>query len=211
MVLFLIINMAAVTSCANNQYLFAKRNREKSFLLNLKVKLVNPVIVPYWLVLISSYGIFLISTAVNKCSPNPCKNMGGCSEFEDDYVCNCPQGFKGKTCEGTFIFENFRQNESCDDRYWWNNIIEIRETIALLFSSSLTTLVFRWRQRNLPKRVRHAWVFGLFFQLVVSHFRRCRSWSNSPVPFSHKTILYVQRFRWKAEDKMEHVPRKRRL
>ena len=135
-------------------YLFAEKEgktREKSFSLNPEVKTVNPVIVEFLTLACFSYGIFLISTAVNKCSPNPCKNMGACSEFENDYVCNCPQGFKGKTCEGTFIYETrrtrryIRQNRSCDDRYWSGN--------AHSFSSSLTTLVSRWRQRNLPKKI----------------------------------------------------------
>ena len=116
--------MPAVTSCANLQYLFAKKEgktREKSFSLNREVKPVNPVIAEFLILACFSYGIFLTSTAINKCSPNPCKNMGACSEFEDDYVCNCPQGFKGKTCEGTFIYETHHryigQNRSCDDRY----------------------------------------------------------------------------------------------
>ena len=181
--------MPAVTSCANLQYLFAKKEgktREKSFSLNREVKPVNPVIVEFLILACFSYGIFLTSTAINKCSPNPCKNMGACSEFEDDYVCNCPQGFKGKTCEGTFIYETHHryigQNQSCDDRYWWGN--------DQSFSSSVRTLVWRWRQRNLPKNhVRHVWVFGLLFKLVVSHFCRWfprRGWSNSPVPFPHK-------------------------
>ena len=93
-------------------YLFAKKEgktREKSFSLNPEVKTVNPVIVEFLMLACFSYGTFLTSTAVNKCSPNPCKNMGACSEFEDDYVCNCPQGFKGKTCEGTFIYETHRR------------------------------------------------------------------------------------------------------
>lgn len=77
--------------------------------MNREVKPVNPVIVEFLILACFSYGIFLTSTAVNKCSPNPCKNMGACSEFEDDYVCNCPQGFKGKTCEGTFIYETHRR------------------------------------------------------------------------------------------------------
>lgn len=42
----------------------------------------------------------ILSTAINKCSPNPCKNAGACFELNNDYICNCPQGFKGKTCEG---------------------------------------------------------------------------------------------------------------
>ena len=157
--------MPAVTSCANLQYLFAKKEgktREKSFSLNREVKPVNPVIVEFLILACFSYGIFLTSTAINKCSPNPCKNMGACSEFEDDYVCNCPQGFKGKTCEGTFIYETHHryigQNRSCDDRCWWGNDHS--------FSSSVRTLVWRWRQRNLPlNHVRHVWVLVCFLNL----------------------------------------------
>jgi len=130
-----------------NTFLRKKKEKscEKSFSFNPEVKPVNPVIVEFLILACFSYGIFLTSTAINKCSPNPCKNMGACSEFEDDYVCNCPQGFKGKTCEGTFIYETrhryIRQNRSCDDRYWWGNDHS--------FSSSLTTLV--WRKNH----VRH--------------------------------------------------------
>ena len=139
-----------------------RKTREKSFSLNREVKPVNPVIVEFLILACFSYGIFLTSTAINKCSPNPCKNMGACSEFEDDYVCNCPQGFKGKTCEGTFIYETHHryigQNRSCDDRYWWGNDHS--------FSSSVRTLVWRWRQRNLPlNHVRHVWVLVCFLNL----------------------------------------------
>lgn len=45
----------------------------------------------------------ILSTAINKCSPNPCKNAGACFELNNDYICNCPQGFKGKTCEGQYL------------------------------------------------------------------------------------------------------------
>lgn len=48
--------------------------------------------------------IYTFPTVANKCSPNPCKNGGVCFEENNDYVCNCPQGFKGKTCEGQYWF-----------------------------------------------------------------------------------------------------------
>ncbi|XP_068735007.1 fibropellin-1-like [Montipora capricornis] len=34
-----------------------------------------------------------------RCSPNPCKNDGRCTAFEERYECDCPIGFMGKNCQ----------------------------------------------------------------------------------------------------------------
>nr|XP_039272637.1 low-density lipoprotein receptor-related protein 2-like [Styela clava] len=36
---------------------------------------------------------------VDPCKPNPCKNGGDCKTPGSDFICACPVGFKGKTCE----------------------------------------------------------------------------------------------------------------
>ncbi|KAK9393609.1 coagulation factor IX [Crotalus adamanteus] len=35
----------------------------------------------------------------DQCDPNPCKNGGRCKDDTNDYVCWCPGGFEGKSCE----------------------------------------------------------------------------------------------------------------
>ena len=181
-----------------------RKNPWKVVFVEPEVKTVNPVIVEFLMLACFSYGTFLTSTAVNKCSPNPCKNMGACSEFEDDYVCNCPQGFKGKTCEGTFIYEThrryIRQNQS-----WW---LLMRQRYSL--SSSLTTLVWRWRQRNLQKKSCAALLSPWFAFLTCCLSFPSRTYSpwllELASTVSPQTILYGQRFGWKTVDKMEKVP-----
>jgi hypothetical protein len=34
----------------------------------------------------------------NECSPNPCRNGGFCIDLVADFVCECINGWKGKTC-----------------------------------------------------------------------------------------------------------------
>lgn len=34
----------------------------------------------------------------NDCDPNPCHNNGTCIDAIADYMCNCKNGWKGKTC-----------------------------------------------------------------------------------------------------------------
>ena len=48
---------------------------------------------------LSKLGNFSFS-AVNQCSPNPCKNGALCIEKGTKYECTCPLGYKGVTCEG---------------------------------------------------------------------------------------------------------------
>ena len=33
------------------------------------------------------------------CQPEPCKNLGKCSNRRTDFYCSCAPGFTGKTCE----------------------------------------------------------------------------------------------------------------
>ena len=35
------------------------------------------------------------------CDPNPCENGGDCSatDFNVDFVCNCPEDFEGQVCQ----------------------------------------------------------------------------------------------------------------
>ncbi|KAL7979544.1 hypothetical protein Chor_004702 [Crotalus horridus] len=41
----------------------------------------------------------LFSKDGDQCDPNPCKNGGRCKDDTNDYVCWCPGGFEGKSCE----------------------------------------------------------------------------------------------------------------
>jgi len=36
--------------------------------------------------------------STDACEGNPCKNNATCINLEDDYKCNCTEGFTGKTC-----------------------------------------------------------------------------------------------------------------
>ena len=38
--------------------------------------------------------------AEDGCRPNPCLHGGTCKNYGQFHKCDCPKGFKGKTCEG---------------------------------------------------------------------------------------------------------------
>ena len=44
---------------------------------------------------------FVFFVAVHPCDKgeSPCKNQGVCEKIEDQFVCNCADGWKGDTCE----------------------------------------------------------------------------------------------------------------
>lgn len=44
-----------------------------------------------------SFGI-LCAPDVNECSRNPCQNGGQCVDLINDFMCNCVDNWKGKTC-----------------------------------------------------------------------------------------------------------------
>ena len=55
-------------------------------------------------------SILLLSKAltvcltVNRCHPPPCENGGDCTIVGSGFVCTCPPGYTGETCEiGMYI------------------------------------------------------------------------------------------------------------
>lgn len=42
---------------------------------------------------------FLVFIEQSMCHPNPCKNLGICTELEREYECTCQPGYKGINCE----------------------------------------------------------------------------------------------------------------
>ena len=45
-------------------------------------------------------------------SNGPCKNNGKCLPYLNDFICDCPSGFAGNTCEAAGEWGNFRQRRS---------------------------------------------------------------------------------------------------
>jgi len=42
----------------------------------------------------------------------PCKNNGKCLPYLNDFICDCPSGFAGNTCEAAGKWGNFTQHTS---------------------------------------------------------------------------------------------------
>ena len=36
---------------------------------------------------------------IDDCNPNPCENGGTCTEWVNDYTCDCIEGWQGENCE----------------------------------------------------------------------------------------------------------------
>jgi len=52
--------------------------------------------------------------AKDECSPNNCKNGSKCTKVgEDDYSCECPEGFEGKNCEIQITTDYSCLDDSC--------------------------------------------------------------------------------------------------
>lgn len=47
-------------------------------------------------------------TEQSQCHPNPCRNLGICTEVEKDYECTCQPGFKGTNCDSKFLKSTFK-------------------------------------------------------------------------------------------------------
>ena len=87
-----------------------------------------------------------------------------------------------------------RRNLSATIAIYETTILEIKATIELPFRPSLTTLVVRKRQRNMPKGVLHIRQFSFCLTKPVlfslpRFFRRCRGCTNSVVALSRKNFL----------------------
>ena len=49
-------------------------------------------------------------TETNECASSPCLNGGSCVDGDNEYACNCKQGFSGKDCQlssSTCKFKNY--------------------------------------------------------------------------------------------------------
>ena len=42
------------------------------------------------------------SSDVNECVSAPCQNGGTCEDAVNSFICECPSGYSGATCAGTF-------------------------------------------------------------------------------------------------------------
>ncbi|CBY22268.1 unnamed protein product [Oikopleura dioica] len=56
-----------------------------------------------------------MTTTITPCSANPCSNNGTCTFIGADFMCDCPDGFTGLTCESTPCSDNPCLNDaSCE-------------------------------------------------------------------------------------------------
>ena len=44
-------------------------------------------------------SLICLSSDINDCSNEPCKNGGTCTDGVDSYTCTCDAGYTGKNCE----------------------------------------------------------------------------------------------------------------
>ena len=67
-----------------------------------KTSLVDRLVDKYSL----STVFFLFIGTSDPCNPNPCQNSGTCSSDSDTptgFMCHCPAGWNGTTCQGTVL------------------------------------------------------------------------------------------------------------
>jgi hypothetical protein len=48
------------------------------------------------------------SAAADSCDPNPCNNRGQCSVNGDDFTCDFPSDWTGKTCDEEVIIDDYK-------------------------------------------------------------------------------------------------------
>ncbi|KAK2824054.1 hypothetical protein Q5P01_021229 [Channa striata] len=68
---------------------------------------------------------------VSVCEPNPCRNGGKCIRDNNDFDCQCPQGYRGRFCnvgpndcyvdKGEFYRGNVTETEDGDECLFWNS------------------------------------------------------------------------------------------
>jgi len=46
-----------------------------------------------------------INLEMNRCQPNPCRNMGTCNEVNGDFECACSPEYMGRDCQGKQRFK----------------------------------------------------------------------------------------------------------
>ena len=53
--------------------------------------------------------LFRESLDANECDPNPCQNEGSCVDGDDEYTCDCADGWTGNNCQTGSFTKKSRQ------------------------------------------------------------------------------------------------------
>ena len=74
----------------------------------------------------SFYLIFNCVQDSDFCSPNPCSNGGKCEHDALGFVCKCPKGYSGDTCERGKLYDFFTKS---------NKVRGVREGVCIYINS----------------------------------------------------------------------------